>query len=235
MNSRRFGVEIEFHFAGTHDSVGKGQKLLADNGFKKWTKGIHSDGSGCEIRSPILQGKEGLKELKAVMQLLSDNDGVTNSADGFHVHHDCPEFVNDKKLKYHAVASWSNNQELIDKFVNKRRRGDGPRGYASCPKFIESDLDAIKKTGTWGRRGAINISNCRPGNSKGTIEIRQHEGTLDYEVAEAWILFGQYFLDAVLKRKRPIPKVDAVDTLLTRVRTPRHATRALKAKAANGG
>lgn len=223
-SERKFGIEIEF----TGVSAGRGdygvQQLLRDAGFPEWANGdIHVDGSGVEVPSPVLCGAAGIKEMKAVLALLTDNGGSVTRADGLHVHHDAPEFVRNKEATLRLLKSWKENQPFIHTLVDDYRVTGWGRGW--CKPWDDHMIARLESAWKstyppyWDRYFSLNVASL---NSHGTIEIRLHEGTLDGDKIEAWIRFGQYFLDSVLKRKRPIPACVDTEQLLKRVRVPKH-------------
>lgn len=226
---RRFGVELEFHFAGVsrYDNSLKAAKLLQTlpNGCR-WNN-VGTDGSGCEVRSPILVGATGLKRLQTVMNALVTAGGVANQMDGGHVHHDAPEFVRSKEMQELLVDSWKNNEKQIDTFVASRRR----RSQA-CSKWTNDDIRYFKEAVVAhrypGPRGALNLHSLP---EHGTVEIRLHEGTLNYEEMESWIIFGQRFLNYVVRHARVLDTVAGQKDLLKALAVPPTATKRLLAKA----
>lgn len=203
--------------------------LLKQNGFDEWLDDIHPDGSGVEIPSPILRGPQGLRELRNVMQLLSDNGFQAGRLDGLHVHHDAPEFT-DKGLLAHTVELWEDNFEHITRFVDPARRGtswaagrSGTDGDARYYNTGDKGYHKFKQTKSledlpsW-RTCALNIMPIQKpyrGHDP-NIEIRLHEGTLDFRKAAAWIHFGQAFLWAAKRsyHKREVRQcADALEVL----------------------
>lgn len=85
---RRFGVEIEHGNPAGWLEVGKKVRRK----FPRWDN-TGSDGSGVEVRSPILRGQSGLDELGEVMEFLTEIGGYVSQSDGMHVHHDARDFV----------------------------------------------------------------------------------------------------------------------------------------------
>jgi hypothetical protein len=65
----------------------------------------------------------------------------------------------------------------------------------------------------------------------GSIEIRLHEGTMNYEEAESWIKFGQSFIDSVSGRKRPLKPLTDEELLMRRIKVEKNASRFLTTKA----
>lgn len=205
MKNRRFGVEIEF---GSGDLGSDGVRRVLHNafdraGYRRWNlqQRIGWDGSELELRTPILRGKEGFDKLALVMNTLSDNGCYTTSDDGLHVHHDAPEFTHNIDNCIRLVKSWKANRHLIYKFVNSDRTYDiyeGEGAYWACPGWSDEEISALERNREipgWSRND-LNLLALR---EHGSIEIRLHEGTLDYPEAESWIKFGQRFIDRTLK------------------------------------
>lgn len=249
MKDRKFGVEIECGFsrdrsrriADRYADAGACEELInkaiGDGKIhEEWGDNIGRDGTLMEIRSPILQGAAGFKELHAVMNLLRLNGGFVTAADGMHVHHDAPEFVNDPAAVIRLVQSWRHNLPVIHQLVAPRRRNSGacPRwtsqGVETLSKFKEGTVTRVRgyygterdyadfKEYDWDRRD-LNIESLV---EHGTIEIRLHQGTLHPIQAEAWIRFGQSLLNKVALKARPVRKVETVDDLFKALRTPKY-------------
>lgn len=235
IKERRFGVEIECGFPGYTEEA---YDLLMQNDLEPWCYNIHEDGSGIEICSPILQGEQGLNELKKVYGLLNKNGAYVTAADGMHVHHDAPDFVDDYDAVIRIVEMWAANQGNIDQLVHHLRRNS----WAARKSWDDSNIQALKshkdsvgvgyngygKLGySTGGRGALNIAAL---NEHGTIEFRQHEGTLDFNIAAAWIKFGQAFMASAMRRKEPLLTCRTPKELLYRIRNNSYASQILLAK-----
>lgn len=177
--------------------------LLDQHGFKGWLDHIHPDGSGVEIPSPILRGPQGLRELRNVMELLSNNGFYVSGADGFHVHHDAPEFAQDEGLLAHTIELWEENFNHITRFVDPQRRGTRWAASRKGEALYSGRWETFKRTKnlsdapSW-RTCALNVEPVRYG-IKPNVEIRLHEGTLDFRKAAAWIHFGQAFLHTAIR------------------------------------
>lgn len=211
VDERAFGVEIEFTLTEDGYSRDFAYELLEKN--KIWQNtSIGYDGSDIEVKSPILRGTPGFRELRKVLRLFSKNGGRVTSCDGLHVHHDAPEFIDDPPLTKRLVESWYLNQRLIDRFVNRLRRDR----YGCCPNYTSTQIHRMKGGSyesyinltdethpkyMFGRH-SLNVSSL---NEHGTIEIRKLQGTLDDKLAEAWIKFGQSFIRTVLESDEILP------------------------------
>lgn len=228
MKDRKFGVELEFSSNGL-GTYGINNILEVIDADANWD--IGRDGSDIELRSPILQGTKGFKELKKVMNALLKEGCSTTTTDGLHIHHDAPEFANSRENTILLVKSWYQNQDAIFKFVKSNRKNSW-----ACGSWGINDIKQLEKDifhnggGFYGyyHRKSLNIDSL---DDHGTIEIRLHEGTLNYDETEAWIKFGQKFLDSCIIRKNPIPKLSDEDLLLKRIRVARKTELALKEKA----
>lgn len=248
MSNRAFGVEIECYlpedmyrhvcncdFCSEEyddvDAVDSADNFLADNNFHSWVGLTTHDDSldsadyGVEIKSPILVGLEGFAELEKVFAALNRAGFWVDQSCGMHVHHDARDFVEDFELQKRLVESWMENQNLIDNMVAPWRVGNG-----HCESWDDYDFhDFVNQSGS-GPRGSLNMQNLHYRDID-TIEIRQHEGTLNYEEAESWIKFGQSFLDSIAGRKSPLPKMTDEELLLKRIKVAKNASRFLTTKA----
>lgn len=237
MKNRRFGVELEFGLPGEYDDWYRFEKALSrrvkSGQFgKNWLDSIHEDGTLIEINSPILRGPGGFNELNRMMTFIKKFGGFVTEEDGMHVHHDAPEFVENTGLAVQLVKSWKENQNLIYSFVDRDRANwassDGESWYGSgpCPAWRWSAITELENDNRIGeiprrafgkhRRCDLNISSLP---EHGTVEIRLHEGCLDYQRAEAWIRFGQSFLNKIANEKKVLSETPSHEELLRKLRT----------------
>lgn len=232
---RKFGIEFEFQMpiAPVVDEYGYNNKyeavknLLSDCGFGDWNVG--HDGSEFEVRTPILQGSHGFKQVKNFLGLILDHGANVTNADGLHVHHDAPEFLGNKPLVVRLVENWYENQNEIMKLAHSRRRNGSP-----CPAWSQFDLTQVNNMNEagdfyYGRKN-LNISSLR---RHGTIEVRLHEGTLDYEEVFSWVRFGQAFIARAVNDTPKMSRADSPSDLLKRVRISRNASRFITKKVVN--
>jgi len=236
---RKFGIEFEFQMpiAPAADEYGYANKyiavqnLLGANGFEDWSVG--HDGSEFEVRTPILQGSHGFKQVKNFLGLILDHGANVTSSDGLHVHHDAPEFLGNRSLVMRLVENWFENQNEIMKLAHSRRRNGSP-----CPAWREYDVTELRRIlqstdsaeePYYGRKN-LNISSLR---RHGTIEIRLHEGTLDYEEVFSWVRFGQAFIGRAVNDTPKMSRADSPSDLLKRVRISRNASRFITNKVVN--
>jgi hypothetical protein len=236
---RKFGIEFEFSCPGIpmeqlpgarfsdyrptqqfHNFV----KILEDNNFKDWVVG--NDGSEWEIKTGILNGPQGFKKVKQFLELVVGKYDayVQLRADGLHVHHDAPEFIDNKEPAVRLVENWVENQDNILKMVDPCR----VNRYA-CPKWGRDDLIRLQQspgTSGFGRKN-LNISAL---TRHGTIELRCHEGTLEYEEVLSWVRFGQSFIGKAVEETDSYVSAATADELLKKINVSRNASRFLSYK-----
>jgi putative amidoligase enzyme len=241
VSNRAFGVEMECYcpsnlcdidvYGDRSDGVGFTTDILYENGFSHWGSlcsfDESLDESGVEVKSPVLFGQPGFDELKQVVTLLNSNNFYVENDCGLHVHLDAPEFVEDTKLAIKTAKSWMKNQSLINNMVADHRIGG-----SYCEAWYEAELEELEEyvENDWGLdgtlRGAINFGSL---TYHGTVEIRQHEGTLNYEEIESWIKFCQAFIDSMVGKE--VRAISTEELFLRRLKVERNASRFLTTKA----
>lgn len=233
---RQFGVEIEH---GNPDGyVTVRDKLVAK--FPRWTN-TGSDGSGVEVRSPILKGQSGLDELGEVMEFLTEIGGYITTADGMHVHHDASDFVpksfvpprQETIYNPRANGGWGAYERRTTK-ASKNCLEVASRvhrvleSYADNQPIIDKLVDPYRRgwqkidknhLRSWkaGSTVATGRRNVHYTQEHGTFEFRQFEGCLDPVKAFAWIEFGQQFLNYVKGLKQPTSCAASAEHLLKRI------------------
>lgn len=239
-HSRAFGVEIEFGVdANSFDTDEWGdldyEEFLKEFKFDDYCRNPEGwewgeDGTMFEFRSPILQGAAGFAELRRMMKTIRDKGGYVSSEDGLHVHHNAPEFVNSLDRTVQLVRSWNNNIQAIHEMVNPNRH----EAWA-CPGWSTHQIERLLHDGpeavVFNERPDLNIFAL---SSHGTIEIRLHEGTLNPDVAEAWVKFGQRFIYEVLSQTEDLVYCADDAELMSRLKLSASAQAAIAAKKARG-
>lgn len=206
----KFGIEIEFYgvkYTKVIDELRNAGIAVADyNGYThevipQWK--ITTDSSvtgadtglyrGLELVSPILYDDEGLEELEIVYSVLNKLGAKVDKTCGTHVHFDIAEFT------YNNVKSFINlykhYQPVINYLLPKSRR-DNPycnQIRNTTIKRINDYYETPRKE--WDMRRLANIIGTRYSVINlssylkyGTLELRQHGGTIEFEKIEAWIV-----------------------------------------------
>jgi len=194
---RTFGVELEAISPVTHQAVAH---ALANAGLTGWR--AKYDGSlptgGVEVVSPVLTGEDGLEQIRRATRVMRDLGCSVSRACGTHVHHGVGEMRIDEIKR--AARTWATHQRMIDGLVAPSRR-NGINNF--CRNLSVTDLSAIESARDLQSMRHLRVGRYRTFNLAsygrfGTVEIRQHQGTLDAEKVISWIRFGQAVLDTAL-------------------------------------
>ena len=253
-HERRFGVEIECGHPGGREHVTAAMQA-AGFPFASYERGgwdVGFDGSGVEVRTTILQGKDGFRELKRIFKLLNDEGCYVTTRDGMHVHHDAPELRTNPKLVIKLIDDFLASRGALTEVIAPRR----VRNYGACPQWHPEHIAAIRR---WAEQSERPNPSYRP-NSRyamertrvlpvtadmprfgrydlntdalrehGSIEWRLHEGSLNYDQAEAWIMLVQKFMHRAINGKTPVRARTRAD-LIRQVRLTKKQREVLDAK-----
>lgn len=191
---RRFGVELEIKNIDIDTAV----QVLAAAGIDARAIGythhvvehwkVLTDASvyrGVEVVSPPLRGVEGLRELRTVMKALHAAGATVDDQCGMHVHLDMNGLDADQIIGW--VGFYAERQDQIDQLVSPSRRG---RSNEYCQPLSSNEVD-YAGSALRGRTDLM-LNRYRKVNLMaypryGTVEIRHHQGTLNWRKAEAWI------------------------------------------------
>lgn len=172
-----------------------------------------------EVVSPVLSGRSGLLEVANVLEALREVGCQVNSSCGFHVHWFCGDYTGKNVLS--LLRLYSKFEPVIDGLVAPSRRANKNKNCRSLVK--DSDLSWITDLDPTGRARASEIAtrfemayteyhedanhvrsvrssryhkvNLQSYPMYGTIEFRQHQGTLSTEKAINWIVFTQQLIN----------------------------------------
>lgn len=173
-----------------------------------------------EVVSPIIAGREGLAQVEKTLIALSDMGCRVNITCGFHVHWNCQDYTGKNMLS--LLRFYSKFERVIDYLVSPSRRGDGNKHCRSLVK--DSDLSWVTNLDETERQRACEVAysfedkhceyefdpitqrrrkrssryhkvNVYAYNQFGTVEFRQHQGTLNPEKAVNWIVFTQQLVN----------------------------------------
>lgn len=209
LTNRQFGVEIEFvganpeqvaaainnagintYFEGYHHRTRSYWKVVTDGSLSQ------GYGSAGELVSPILKGEDGARQVEKVLDAIETVDGVrVDVSCGVHVHLD----VNDLTVAQiqNVYSRYSDYESQIDMIMPRSRRSNNSRWCAS----VKSQKDRVKRTtiksksrlaNTTGRYYKVNLQSL---TRYGTMEFRQHSGTLNFTKVINWVSFLMAFVD----------------------------------------
>lgn len=212
--SIRFGVEIECIGLGATRAVA----ALTEAGLDAYDAGythetsrrwkIVSDSSlhgprPCEVVSPILQGAEGLRDLLTVLNTLRRKGARVNSSCGIHVHIDAAGFQPEELVN--ILRRYSAFEETITSFMPRSRRNNyysrSIRGY-----YRLDGVDTLESFRRLARRSDryLNV-NLQAYLRHGTLEFRQHGGSLSAEKVGNWVRFLLHFVEASKAQAPEVP------------------------------
>jgi len=194
---RNFGLEIEHNgcsLNATARAIRDAGLPCQNSGYthrvtSDW-KAVHDGSCGNEAVSPILSGTEGFAQVSAVMRALTAAGGRVDRRCGMHVHIDMAGLTGEQIARF--VALYVHHQADIDNLMPPSRVGNY---YART--IAESELvtitDAFRTAGTtpsnWSQDRRYKTLNVMAFPKYGTMEVRQHQGTLNPQKARAWVLF----------------------------------------------
>lgn len=203
--NRRFGVEIELVGLTVDQAsaalIGAGINAPAVrygiHRIKETWKVVH-DGSvgydGAEVVSPILQGAEGLRQVAQVLKALKAAGGTVNRNCGLHVHVDVSGLTEPEI--HNVLWRYASSEHILNHYHPHRRR----QGASMCLSHL-SRLKPFLGQGYTLQVVTRRTPRCVSVNPHaytryGTVEFRQHEGTLDHREALPWIKFCLAFTEA---------------------------------------
>ena len=219
MRELKFGVEIEFFGANYVTVIEKlraaGIPVADFNGYThkvipQWKvttdASVTMDGTGLyrglELVSPILYGDEGLDELAKVYEVLNSCGAKVDKTCGTHVHFDISDFTVQNCKNF--LNLYFNYQGVINYLVPPSRRRN-----EFCNPLKKADLEKINQNWVRSIRDIAYVLSTRYTKVNlqsyvkyGTIEIRQHGGTTEFEKIEAWIILMYQLLDSAKQEEK---------------------------------
>lgn len=204
--NREFGVEIEamgvnrnqlarlLNEAGITAQV-QGYNHVTGRTWKIVTDASLTGSETFELVSPILKGEQGLEELKKVCEVLERAGAKVNKSCGLHVHFNARQLgINDWKKLY---KNYITVEAEIDSIMPVSRRGNGNTYCRSLLNNFankERAFTAIDNATTVQELSQIVTSrnryykiNAEAFERHGTVEFRQHAGTVEFKKISSWV------------------------------------------------
>jgi len=208
--NRKFGVEIEFigaamsRVAQELRNRGLGCDLPGYSHRVLSTWKVVSDASlpsgGGELVSPPLRGAAGLEQLRLACEALEAAGARVSRSCGLHVHHDV-NGLNAPALG-RLFRNWMDTQSATDQLVSASRRGTrwaAPlthRDVERVESLRSTARDAVRSHFAYvDRYRSLNVA-AYP--RYGTVEVRQHQGTISFTKIAAWVAYGQAQINAAV-------------------------------------
>jgi hypothetical protein len=214
LTKRSFGIEIETFGRERYEVA----DALCDAGIpctiqeynhevcSDWK--IVSDSSvynGFELVSPPLKGEEGFSTVRKVFGVLSTLGLQVDRRCGFHVHVDANDLTAPDLLC--IARRYGNFEHYIDAVMPPSRRLDKNHYCLSMNHFFDNYSETINQCrypDDFARKiddryYKVNICSF---NRHGTIEFRQHSGTVDVTKAINWIMFCLHITEDTKQHNR---------------------------------
>jgi hypothetical protein len=193
------------HVAGSIHATTSGWKVVPDGSLHSAPAGH----VGVEVVSPILRGDEGLAQVVRAMDAIKAFGGKVNTTCGLHVHVGA-QSATATQLK-NLAKMFLKYEHHLDSLCPPTRRGNANRycqsnrqqaaGYGVAATYEAQiaaafgKLDGLRSAsaiatvinGGWNRGNRYYKLNYQSLSSHGTVEFRQHAGTVEGQKASAWI------------------------------------------------
>jgi len=181
-------------------------KLVTDGSLGDYSR-------GCELVSPILSGDAGLASVEAVCAELVAAGATVDRSTGLHVHIGVPSGQELPFFK-EVLRLYAKYENAIDSFLAPSRRGSANvycRPTTFTPAMAHAtDLRALQRAYNGGRAfrhdARYRKVNLEAYWRHGTVEFRQHQGTVDAVKITNWVKF---LLKLVDRATRPEPEARA--------------------------
>jgi len=207
-SNRTFGIEAEFFgirpqvaidalaavgiacsFEGYSHRVMNTWKVVTDGSVN----GTGTGQGGLELVSPILQGEAGLAQASLAVSTLLAAGGRVDRTCGLHVHVGMNGLNGADIMK--VLDLYSANQGHINTIIARSRQTNSycpPLNLASGSRY--NSYDAVRRATTVADLRAVttnfhrySVVNLTAYAKYGTIEFRQHQGTLNGEKVASWV------------------------------------------------
>ena len=142
-----------------------------------------------ELVSPILKGIDGLKQVEKVCKALKDLGCKVNYSCGLHVHHGCKKaFQNPVTVAKNAALIYRNYQNKINQILSPSRRNCE---YAWQLSASEANTISRLQRINGNEIERYRVVNLQAYVRHGTVEFRQHQGTINFKKIANWVKITQ--------------------------------------------
>jgi hypothetical protein len=231
---RKFGVEIEFvgitpsaaaeaitragvscFYEDYNHAVRGHWKVVTDSSVQP-SEGMPYGTAG-ELVSPPLVGVEGMNQLHTVVTALKAAGASVNKTCGLHVHVDANDLNAGQILS--VVRRYAHFETQINAFMPPSRR-NGRWAYSVGGNYVDDILTQVNRSGNvrgvfggLNRYMAVNLASYA---RHGTVEFRQHSGSVNAEKIKNWVKFCLHFVTkAITATVLPVPSVTPEPTVST--------------------
>lgn len=172
---------------------------------KHWK--IVSDASvagGYELVSPVLKGQIGLEQVRLVSEALAEVGAGINKTCGFHAHFGTDDFKDKISVWRNLYINYATLESDIDSFMPPSRRHNRFCQSLRVQNWREKMQNAqtlieLEKVIT--NRSRYFKLNSQSYWRHGTVEFRQHSGTIEFEKIKNWLFFCARLIDFSKREK----------------------------------
>ncbi len=215
--SRKFGIEIEavgvpmaevaraLNAAGIPTCV-EGYNHITKSHWKVVSDSSLSGQYAFELVSPILQGASGLCQVETVGRVLTEIGAKVNKSCGLHVHVDARDI--DTAAMKRVCKMWMKYESCFDSVMPESRRNNvfcrstrnDFRSLDVAFNAIDAarDLNGLRAVMGGNRYKKLNLESLV---RHGTVEFRQHSGTVDNTKMVMWIELVTAFIECAVTAK----------------------------------
>jgi hypothetical protein len=183
-SKRCFGVELETESCDNY-------RIL--HGKTDWGCVYECSTPGREFISPILQGDEGLEEIRVMCKIAEQKRWTVDRSCGLHTHIDARDLTSDECLR--VAYAYRKTYPMWKKFVS---RGRSDNSMCGSPQYTCDDIRAAEHINDFVEpRDRFEFLNWRSYLCHESIEIRIYRGTLVAKEICNWVILHLHFVDAV--------------------------------------
>lgn len=223
--TRRFGVEIEFctdrgmeNIAELLSNAGINTRAESYNHTTRSCWKLVTDASvvhGFELVSPPLAGVDGIEEVKRACAVLVEAGCTISLSCGLHIHVDAAGLSGASVVN--VLRRAVNHEAAIDAIVPQHRRNNDfalsvVRDFNLVESYLQNNPNATAEavcSRIGDRYRKVNLCSYM---RHGTIEFRQHSGSIDGTKVANWIMFCVTFVEDSIVVVRTVTPAAPVQT-----------------------
>jgi hypothetical protein len=214
--ARRFGVEIEFNGVSDVSRIIEAARVLGltieNEGYNHATRAhwkiVRDASCGLELVSPPLSGDAGFEQVKLACRALREAGARVDRRCGLHVHIEARD-VNADSVK-RLIGNYSANATAINSVLARSRHQANYAGQWNAHEI--SAIAPVQTVEEIARRqiGRYKTVNVHSFPRYGTLEFRQHQGSVNGEKIVNWIKFCAAMLEVSTRREVRAATIEAL-------------------------
>jgi len=179
------GVDVR-NMGYTHDVISQ-WKVVYDGSLR-------GRNGSCEVVSPVLRGRDGLKEIANVEKILKNAGASINVSCGQHIHIGMDGIVS-RPVQAAVILNYAKFQTAFNSLVPMSRFGNT---YCKTRSYVRAqEVADMWATGANADRDRYYSLNVMSFAKYGTFEFRQHSGCLNGQRIAAYIVLHVAFIQQI--------------------------------------